>query len=235
MTTIDLHHRQTLIGYNGGSAGDFYAASLNGIDISQTQSNRINGHTLGFSIKHLDLRHRHEWITLLQSMPWRFVTTHRDLRNDMDLPVNRINIVITDERVAEICLLRQMMLQHLVIEVDWQSDWYRVVKSLCDRSRFEAAAAFWLKHSRLLWNQQMQQRLTYNAAHQVNFNHLFDHRFVDSVWIGDWPEVTTNNHRHWLARNQPQGFSESLTISSMAAKLSSMPWQHKQGIIRYEP
>lgn len=235
MITVNLPHKKTLICYNGGSAGDFYAASLNGIDITDGNSNRVNGRQLGFSIKHLQPQDRDQWHRVLSSVEWPFVTTHHDLTVFVDIPVNWMEIIFTDFTVMELCVLRQMTLQHLSIQVDAQSDWYRVVKSLCDKSKFETAAKFWLHRSRNLWLEQMQRRLAVAGSIKVNFDHLFDDDFVTTVWNGARPDILAANHRHWLSRNQPRRWNSVDTISSMAAKLAVMPWHHTQGIIKYEP
>jgi len=221
----------TLVSYQGGSAGDLFTASLNSLELNfkHNPTVKIPQH----SIKDASVRSVEEICVLLKGQQCGFVSTHEfDLLLGSNL--KWINVIVTDPGTQELCVLRQMHFQNLQISVDESSDWYRIVKSLCLRNKWESAAKYWLEQSRRLWINNMNKRNQYAADNTACFDQLFDQNFVWSIKQQGFDCGTLEaNHSAWLKKNFQSRWNSESTIQSISQKLCAMNWQQTSGVIRY--
>jgi len=225
MTTPNL----TIVSYLGGSGGDWFTASANGQNINLVNGAHPNINTLKpheEDIK-LGLIKLENVLTYYQKP---YVSTHL-FEELLHLHQPIINIVISDPYVQHIVVLRQMYLQQLRIMVNPNETFFRLVQNLCQKQKFEQAAHLWFVKAKQLWLERMNTRLSHKTQ-QLNFNYLFDTKFVDSIRSQGWTQnisLLQQNHQLWLDKNQH--FSLESTLSSMTNKLKIMNWQQSHGTI----
>jgi hypothetical protein len=223
----------TLISFQGGSAGDLFTASLNGITLDFHNQKTAKNPSL--TIKNDPVRSAADIQRLIENRKFDYISTHDfDLLLGSNLPW--INVVVADPETQNYCILRQMYLQILHIQVDQSSNWYLVVKNLCERNKHRSAAAYWLEQARRLWSSKMQQRIQHQhqATKTVCFDRLFAKDFTHSIsQQGIDCETLSHNHAAWLEKNSTHNWNQNATIESMTNKLSQMNWQQTTGWVRY--
>jgi hypothetical protein len=225
---------KTFVSSQGGSGSDMICASLNQLDIKMNPTGSVSKNA--FSIKPYEpFDNIHDLQKQAQTIEFVYVTTHEfDLL--IKLKAAMINIIVQDPTVAEMLILRQMTLQHLKIRVDTKSHWYMINRQLCLAGKFDKAAHHWLIQSRKVWHDSMNQRLNHHG-HNLCIDTIFDPDFYKHV-CDSLPAMDTHifrsNHRHWLAKNYAEQWTEESTIKSMINKLSRMDWTQQQGIVKYQ-
>ena len=230
--------RQTLITYLGGSGGDLFAASLNNITldfeknlfVDDRSSYSIKQHENKIAAKEVDLNH------LLMSYTQEFISTH--LYHELEMLHNhKISLLCRSKDTEEKLILRQMQLQNLSIEINYEQKFFPLLLSLCKKQRFEQAAKFWFEMSKKLWQENMSNRLkkTLNNSTKINIDEIFTPWFYDS--IAEQKKLSNlgilkKNHHSWLKKNNQ--FDYKKTISAMESKLSVMDWAQQTGTIKYK-
>jgi hypothetical protein len=224
------------VSYQGGCAGDLITASLNKIVLNFDQTVMVK--SKDFTIKHIPSATWQQAVDLCAGMPYKFISTHQfDIfcRSDCDC----INLIVTDSATQQLCVLRQMFLQRLRISVDPASTWYTVVKSLCNRKKYQAAAGYWFEQARQLWIDNMQRRIACRdqVSCTVDISDLFEENFA-MMFQQQAPEFDSEvlrwNHKSWLNRNMAQQWTLDYTLQAMSSKLERMNWQQDTGEVVYD-
>jgi hypothetical protein len=224
----------TLISYLGGSAGDLVTSSLNSIELFFDQRPSV---TSDCTIKRNTYHNIDSAVTELQKKSYKYVSTHEfDLFLDSGIDV--VSVEITNEQVQNLCILRQMQLQHLKITVDHDSHWYCIVKKLCLADKYTSAATVWFEHARRFWLTQMEHRLSLRnrVSATLDFDQLFEKNFVESLKKSNLEfdhELVQQNHSRWLEKNNHQRWQLQHTLESMTKKLTSMDWSKTSGTVEY--
>jgi hypothetical protein len=220
-----------LISYQGGSGGDLLTASLNKIQLNFDQSNFVR--VKDFNLKDIKFETVADLHKFTSEKSWSYLSTH-----DFDLlfncSVSWINIDVTDSATKELCILRQMKIQRLNIEVDNNSHWYQIIKSLCNNAKYLEAADYWFNRARNRWLSEMDHRILANVPQRINFNKVFSDDFYDSiVKQGYTIPLLKDNHAKWLQKNSANSWSKESTLAVMADKLSQMDWTQTSGVVTY--
>lgn len=224
--------------YLGGSAGDLFAASANGIATDLQNNQHLGGANVSFSMKKWEqdiVSQKTSLHKVLSTISWPVVSTHLyEPLNDVDLPV--ISLVVTDSKTVETVVLRQMQFQTLSVRRN-SGNFYDLLIDLVKKSRWTDAADLWLTMASNKWRRDMKHRLDniIPGSRVFYFDKLFQKDFVDDVvsqgWT-DWGAFLRFNHDNWLPRNQ--GFSKDKTLESMSQKIKSMSWFDQKEFVSYE-
>lgn len=223
---------KTFISYNGGSAGDLFTKSCNGISLEDLPDNFVPNNS---SIKKYEKGILDQTVTLeslLKDKQERYISTHL---SDylLDLGANIINIVIESPEVQEQVICRQMFFQRLSIEVDYNQTVFSIIQKWCSNGKYQMAANYWFENARKLWLASMNKRLRL-STHTLNFDKIFASSWTDSLVDQGWKHnvsILNKNHKLWLTQNG--NFAREDTIESMAKKLMTMPWNQQTGTITY--
>lgn len=214
--------KHTFISYLGGSAGDMFTASANGILLDENsfghlQTNQHAVQDIPYSIK----QHERDIISgsvaleqLIQPLPWPYISTHLY----SELPDNKINVVVSDTTTFDQIVYRQMQLQALQL-ANHSGTFYTIIDLLITKGQYSKAAVVWFDFAQKHAREKMQQRLR-DTNSKLDFSKLFSQDFVESVQSQGWNmhlDILHKNHSNWLAR-QPE-FSKELAILSMEKKL----------------
>jgi len=226
----------TFVSYNGGSAGDLFVTSCNGIKLT-----KISGISVPteYSLKKFERKIQDNEMSVLDAVqqlpvpPNGFVSTHL-FEPIINSNWSLINIVITDPQVQEQIVIRQMKLQKLAIKVAPGESWFDIAKTLCVNEKFEKAASYWFEQSKRVWMQTMNNRVANTYGKNINFNFLFKENFVSNLQQQGWTtniDVLAENHRRWIKKNAE--FSKEETLTAIAKKLSTMDWTAESGYIDF--
>lgn len=225
MTTPNLK----FISYLGGSGGDWFATSLNGYKL------HLDGQlqNVAFTLKPHEQQIQDGTVNLDQLLTTfcdEYITTHLfDYLRHRNFSV--ISIVIDSPDIQSKIILRQMSLQRLGIAVNVNETFFKLIKNLCLRNKFEQAANLWFIKAKDTWQDKMKQRLNTPGC-QINFNQLFTGQFVEDIKCQGWnynTDLLQENHRIWLEKNL--NFSIDSTIQQMCKKLKTMDWNQTSGTI----
>ena len=212
----------TFVSYLGGSAGDMFTASCNGISLQD--KGFYNNSVISVSYKPYALKPLESEITsgkigldaALFSMPvFDFISTHlfRELEGR-----NVVSIVVKDEEVFDRIVNRQMYLQKL--HIDPNGDVGKIVEQLCRDGKYQNAAKFFFLFSKKLAQTKMKVRLQTTKFPTLDFSNLFTGDFVPSLKSQGWDtnlDVLASNHNYWLP-GQPE-LSEGDSVESIAKKM----------------
>jgi len=226
-------NNKIFISYNGGSGGDFFTNSCNGVDLSFSISRTaaINNQSLkpyeDQIVKDVD-----KLPIFISQLNDRYISTHllEPLVDHYDI----INIILTDPKIIEMVIQRQMTLQHLKIEINPKEYWFRIVRDWCLSKKFDTAAKFWYEKANQCWKITMKKRISYQNIPSLNFDKLFSDVFVKNLVKQGWSHninILEKNHKRWL--NNKQKFTKADAIESISKKLLLMNWKQKNGIIKY--
>lgn len=218
---------KTFVSYIGGSAGDMFTASINGIylDTEKYGQNNYNTHAvldIPFSIKEFErdiISNKKTLESVVSPLPWKYISTH--LYNE--LPARKINIVISNAVVLEQVICRQMQIQRLHL-IRNSGTIYNILISLINKEQYPQAATLWFDFSRKYALDKMSARLA-AADTKLDFSSLFLPTFIDSLRGQGWDvnlDILYKNHTTWLAK-QPT-FSQEITINAIEQKLRNKNW-----------
>jgi hypothetical protein len=222
------------ISYNGGSGGDFFTNSCNGIELSRESSKVYVNNAQTIKLYEDQIRkNSHELPTIISSMnQGRYISTH--MIEPLIGSYEVINIIMTDNSAIEMAIQRQMTLQRLKIEVNPKEYWFRIVRDWCLSKKYNKAAKFWYEKANQRWKIIMKKRISYKKIQSLNFNSLFYDTFIENLIKQGWNhniDILKKNHKCWL--NKKQKFTKTDAIESMSKKLSLMNWDQESGIIKY--
>lgn len=226
----------TFVSYNGGSAGDLFVTSCNGIELVKMTGISV---PTQYSLKEYERSIYENDLTVEQAIsslpkpPNGFVSTHL---YEQIIAINQkmVNIVITDPLVQDLVVLRQMKIQRLAIKVNPNESWYNIVKTLCLNEKYNKAAAYWFEQSKRVWMQDMNKRVSNIYGKNLNFNSLFTEKFTDSLIQQGWEtntDILRSNHKQWIKKNSK--FNKDETLDSIAKKLSTMNWNSSSGYVDF--
>lgn len=212
----------TFISYLGGSAGDMFAASANGVllDNNSYGSANHNQHcvrNIPFSIKNYEYdiaTGKNTLANVVQALAWNYISTHLF----DELPSNKINITVADTNVLDKIVCRQMQLQQLRIVRD-SGTFYNIIMSLSHQQKYHKAATVWFEFAKKYAHSKMQYRIS-TAGPKLDFSDLFNDTFISAVESQGWTthlHILEKNHRDWLQK-QPE-FNKDLAIDSIEQKL----------------
>ena len=231
-----MTNSNTIISYNGGSAGDLFTLSCNGNPLMSLKNSRV---TQSATLKNYEaLIQKGLPASLdeeLKVISHPFVNTHL-LDEVIDKGFEVYNIIIDDPNVQIYTVCRQMNLQKLRININHEHIWFNTVKNFCLQKDYISAAKYWFENAKKLWLDRMEYRINFDKAKKLNFNKLFTDEFVDDLINQGWSHnisLIESNHKKWLKENQ--NFSYEKTIDAMAYKLSTMNWHQQEGWIEYTP
>jgi len=224
----------TFVSYLGGSAGDMFTASCNGIDLTDTDGFRhrkiITASNKVYTIKHQDNCIRSGEISLdkaIADVPFEFVSTH--LFNELcDNKV--LNIIVHDKQVLDRIIQRQMWLQRLTLKKD-DGNIATYVYNLCLAKQFINASKFWFAFSKKIAIDRMADKIQSQRYQKLDFSKLFTNDFVGSL---NDQHFTTNtgilelNHNAWIQR-QPL-LSDNDVIDSICEKFITYKWSNNDRI-----
>jgi len=226
-----------VVTYQGGSAGDMFAAGANGIKVDFSQREYV--HQPSWSIKKQEPLIKQGKIDLsaaIRDKQHDFVTTHiyEPLRV---LKFATISIIMSDPDAIEQTIMRQMKLQMLSIEINPAQTAYNLIKKSVDQQRWQAAAISWFAMAKKNWYQDLAHRTGHALPNSkvLVFDRLYHEDFVDSLSTQGFStnlDVIECNHRTWLSVNSNQTFDT--TVQSMVHKLQRMDWNQKQGFVTYD-
>ncbi len=232
---LNLANR-TFVSYHGGSGGDMFTASCNGIFLNTGQDygagNNIAVVNHPYSIKKYDDQIRSGDVTLEQvcaPLSYAYLSTHLF----DELPNNRISIVVRDPDVFDSVINRQLWLQRLRIAVD-SGTFFKLIQNLCIGQQFDKAAHVWFDFAYKRSKQDMLHRIN-SAGQQLNFDRLFNSDFVDSLISQGWThqiDCLRHNHQYWLPKQT--AFTTAQVKQQISHKLSTMNWSQTHGVIWYE-
>lgn len=229
-----MSSHKIFISYQGGAGGDLITASLNGLQIALNARGVVP--EKNFSLKSFEpFDNLSNLIDVAKSMPYEYLSTHEfNLLHTLNSKV--INLVVTDPTVRQKIILRQMCLQNLKIYVDYDSDWFRTIKTYCKKHKYLTAAKYWFERAVCLWNSDMDSRLLIQKNHIQNV-------LIDTLFAEDFPSnfnrqiMTPNkdclviNHSVWLGKNHSKKWQIDTTLESMCLKLKKMNWDQESGVI----
>jgi len=223
------------VSYHGGSGGDMFAASCNGLILADQDygaGNNIAVVNTLYSIKNYDDQIRNGETTLEKvcgSLPYQYISTHLF----DELPNNRVSIVIHDSDVFDRVINRQLWLQRLRIAVD-SGTFFKLIQNLCLKEQFDKAAHVWFDFAYKRSKQDMLHRIS-SAGQQLNFDNLFNPDFANSLESQGWAQnikCLQQNHQHWLPKQTD--FTVAQVKEQISYKLSTMDWLQNHGVIWYE-
>jgi hypothetical protein len=212
----------TFISYLGGSAGDMFTASVNGILLDEKSyggepSNQHVVQNIPYSIK----KYEHDITTgkntlanIVQDLDWTYISTHLF----DELPTNKISITVRNSDILNKIVCRQMQLQQLRIVKD-SGTFYTIIMLLCHKHQYHKAATVWFDFAKKYAHEQMQHRISATGT-KLDFSELFNDTFISAVKLQGWTvhlPILEKNHKRWLQK-QP-AFSKDLSIYSIEQKL----------------
>jgi len=226
--------KSTVVTYLGGSAGDMFAASANGIIIDFGDSNAVS--RPAYSLKDLESLIVSGTIDLARAVndrPFDFVTTHL-YRELIPLGLPTITITISDQRTMELTVLRQMQIQTLKITAKHSDTAYRLIKNAVDRQDWPKAARIWFAMAERKWYHDHKFRLDHPlpGTKTLDFYRLYHSDFVDTLrtqGFGINLDILEKNHSAWLSRNLHH--NRESTLASMAEKIRCMDWNQQDGYV----
>jgi hypothetical protein len=231
MTTHNFNNK-IFVSYNGGSAGDLFVCSCNGIYIDQQPNIFVINHS---SLKPYenDIKQNNISIDLaIAKTNQTYVSTHlNQILIDQNYKV--ISIVIENPSVQEKIIQRQMFIQTLSIMVNPDHHWFRCVRNWCLTDKYQIAAQYWFEQARIHWLDDMTFRLQ-QKIQKLNFDKLFTSEWANSLLDQGWThnfDTLQKNHNVWLEKNY--NFSKDMAINSIAQKLKKMNWDQQSGVIKY--
>jgi hypothetical protein len=212
MLTTD---KKTLVTYTGGSGGDLFVSSINGISIESCINVGIT--YIPFSIKHLEKdieANKLDIKSAIDNINFEFISTHL-IHN---LPFSTISIVVKSTEILNTIVCRQMQLQKISLTKD-SGTFYNLIKNLIKNKNWSGAANLWFNMAERLTVQQMQQRMQMPGP-KLDFSMLFSTNFVDSLITQGWnvhTDTLSKNHKTWLAK-QPE-FSKKISLEYLENKI----------------
>lgn len=225
-----------LISYLGGSGGDFFCNSCNGIYIKNINLAVKNKITLK---KIENKKNKFKILSTLNKTNYQFINTHlfQEILNN-NIPV--ISLIFRKNNVMEKIILRQMQIQHLTIKINKEEYILNLIRKLCFNKEYNKAAKLYFEFSKNLWLEKHQSRVLHKNKifKTLYFDELFSNNFCESLKNQQWNvnlEILKINHIHWLKKNNIHNFTYNNTIDSMSYKFSQMPWNVEEGYIKYVP
>lgn len=227
----------TVITYQGGSAGDMFAAGLNGVAIDFQDREHVQQPPWSLKLKEAKIiSGKMDLGSAIRDSCFDFVTTHL-FEPLQSLNFHVISIIILDPEATKLTILRQMKFQRLNIEVKPEETAYRLIKSAADRQNWQKAARCWFAMAWNKWHQDQRRRID-NPLHwsrTLNFDRLYEDDFVDSLSNQKFYtnlDLIKHNHSAWLSKNLNHSLEN--TLSSMVQKLQKMDWTKQQGLVMYD-
>lgn len=209
--------------YLGGSAGDLFAASANGISVDLGHKQHLGDSKVLFSLKILESSIVAGQVDLgqaIEGLKHTYVTTHlyEPLRS-LGLP--SISIIFERDTVIETVILRQMQLQALSM-YNQTGTFDFLLKELLRKRQWSRAAELWFEMARDKWRKELQHRRQNPLPDCTTlcFDALFTTDFVSSLEDQGWSDasgVLAHNHDHWLEKNR--NFSRDITLREMSQRL----------------
>lgn len=226
-----------LISYLGGSGGDFFCSSCNGI-IQNNNMEKISMDNKS-SLKSLEQRGM-DFVTItkvINGMNYKFINTHL-FEEFLNSKIPLVSLIFRQDKIKEKIILRQMQLQKLKLKVAPNENVFNTLKSLCIKNKYDKAAKFYFEFSKRSWIHKHERRIFYKNKTYKNlyFDEIFSHGFCFSLMKQGWNvnlQILKRNHIKWLKKNSKESFSYDRTIDCMAYKFSQMPWHKEQGWIEY--
>jgi len=225
------------VSYNGGTAGDLFTTSCNGVQIDLTDATFVKNKNA--TLKPYESRITNGEIDLdlvVNDIKEKFISTHLfEFLLDVGYD-NFINVVVKDQLIQETLVQRQMSLQNLNIKIDPDSTWFRLIQTWCLSGKFDQAAQYWFEQSKKIWYRSMEARIKNQHGKQLSFDKLLSTQWTDSLQSQGWEhniDILRKNHKIWLEKNMY--FSKEVAISSMQDKLKKMNWNQSSGIIQFAP
>jgi hypothetical protein len=222
------------VSYSGGTAGDLFVSSCNGIDIGQLPNNYVTNQS---SLKPYEadiIQNQISISSAVSKIKQTYISTHLN-QSLINHHCEVIGIIVQDSDVQEKVIQRQMYFQTLSIAVNPGHHWFRFVRDWCLKNKHQTAAQYWFEQARLHWLNDMKIRLE-QPIQKLNFDKLFTSEWTDSLINQGWKhnvDVLRKNHKIWLEKNY--NFSKDLTINSIKQKLEKMDWAQTSGVIKYQP
>ena len=224
----------TFVSYLGGSAGDMFTASCNGINLVDTNqfchTKVVTAPVKVCTIKYKDKQIQSGKISLHQAIaniPFEFISTHLF----HELGDNKVlNIIVKDKQVLNRIIQRQMWLQRLTIKKD-SGDIATRVYNLCLSKRFLDASKFWFAFSKKLAVDRMADKIQSQQHRQLDFSKLFTNDFVSSLNEQNFntnTEILKLNHNFWI-QGQPI-LSDNDVIESICEKFITYNWDNNDQI-----
>jgi hypothetical protein len=234
--TIQNFNKKVFVSYNGGSGGDLFVTSCNGmqIDLRKNKSVRNKNST----IKSYEQDLINGTVTLescINDIDHTYISTHLFVPPLINSGHDMVNIVIKDLHVQEKIYNRKMEMQILRIDVNVDHYWFKLVRDWCLLEKYNTAAKYWYELAKKNWRDSMQVRISENQIPQLNFDKLFTSDWSSSLSMQGWNHniaIANKNHEIWLGVNL--NFSKESTIFSMENKLKTMDWTQKSGTIQYK-
>lgn len=214
---------KTLVTYLGGSAGDLFTASINGIHLDLQGAQHLGGASVEYSLKKFESAIEsgtRDLLTTIIEIPWSAISTHLyEPLKSIACPV--VSLIVNDDDTITKIILRQMQFQKLIIPNDngtFSSLFYKLVAN----ERWEKASELWLAMADRLWRQRMSSRIAcpLPGSRILNFNRLFYEDFVDDLERQGWTDsidLIKANHQRWLSNNID--FSTEKTLLSIRDKI----------------
>lgn len=219
------------VSYLGGSAGDLFCVSINEQPLMFSDKKTIcNNNNLKPYEKLLETNVI-SINEIIKNFSPGYVSTHL-FDPLLEQKADMLNIVVEDPEIQKKIIFRQMQIQRLRIDVVPSETFFKIIKLLCCKNRYDSAAEVWFEHAQTLWTNNMNHRLKTNTVPRLNFDLLFDKKFANSLQTQGWEHninILRHNHINWLKFNLD--FSKKKTISAMAKKLATMDWQQESGTI----
>jgi hypothetical protein len=224
----------TFVSYLGGSAGDMFTASCNGINLVDTNqfchTKVVIAPVTACTIKHKEKQIQSGKISLHQAIadiPFEFISTHLF----HELGDNKVlNIIVNDTQVFDKMIQRQMWLQRLTVKKD-SGNIATHVYNLCLQKRFMDASEFWFAFSKKLAINRMADKIQSQQHQKLDFSKLFTNDFVSSL---NEQNFTTNtkilklNHDFWI-QGQPL-LSYNDVVESICEKFKTYDWDSNDQI-----
>jgi hypothetical protein len=221
------------VSYLGGSAGDMFVVSMNSGTLNLVQGAQANTNSIKPYEKLLQ-QHPEKLNEIVSQLAPGYVSTHL-FSHLIDQGAEVISVVVKDPEIQQQIIFRQMYLQRLRINIEPQQTFFKIVKQLCDKHNYSAAAKTWFQMANQLWCNNMQHRLQDARPQQLVFDKLFDKDFVEDLRQQGWNhniDQLQQNHYVWLEKNR--SFSQSATLAAIEQKLQTMNWSQQTGQIQSE-
>jgi hypothetical protein len=223
-----------LISYLGGSGGDFFCNSCNGVYKKHYKISIDNKATLK---KIEDKKNKFQIISTIKRFNHKFITTHL-FEEVLYCAVPVISIIFKKNEIKEKVILRQMQLKRLRLKVANNEDIFNLIKKLCINNNYNKAAKLYFEFNKDLWLKKHQTKVDnkYKTFKNLYFDELFSSNFCDSIKKQQWNvnlKVLKTNHINWLKNNN--NFTYTNTIDNMSYKFSQMSWHKDNGYVEYVP
>ena len=217
------------VSYLGGSAGDMFAASCNGIDLADDSFKSIAVKDIPYSIKHKEYDIEKGLTTLDQAVAeisHKYISTHI-----FDNLPNRINITVKDPLILHRVVCRQMSIQRLRLELN-TGFFSNNIRNLCLKEKYHNAGMLWFTFAEKLAQDRMTTRLQHKG---LDFSKLFDDDFTNDLTNQGWfhnIELLKKNHSVWLLKQKQ--LTKEMAITAIENKLQKMDWTKTSGLVAYE-